>query len=815
MKASPFFNSFVKNKVMPFRIKHVTVLGSGVMGSGIACQLANVGLEVLMLDILPPTPSKTDQKKSINRNEVAQNALDKALKSKPAPLFKKSYAQRIRVGNFEDDFEKIAHADWIIEVVVERLDIKQQIFEKVEKYRKPGAIVSSNTSSIPISQLSAGRSESFKKHFCGTHFFNPPRYLRLLEIIPISETLPELVQFFMRFGEINLGKQTVLCKDTPAFIANRIGVMSGIKVFELTQKYELSIEEVDVLTGALIGRPNTGTFRLQDLVGLDTGEKVTEFVVNNVKNDSFFESVGKIPPPQFMIFLLENNFLGNKTGKGFYEKTDQKDQNGKTLINALNLKTLEYHPSVRPKNPLFKEAKAIENIQKRMLFLVEKQDKESLFLKEYFTSIFAYAAQRVPEISDQYYPVDDAMRAGYVWDFGPFEYWDLVGLQKGIEWIQAAGESLPEWLVQMQKSGAEQFYKYEKGKKKYFDLEAKQYKTLPGSDTFIILDSYRENKPIIKNSECAVHDIGEGVMCIEFQSKSNAIGEGIGKAIAQAIDQAESEDWNGIVIGNNAKQFSVGANLMNVGMLAMQKQFDTLDQMVADFQSLNMRIRTSKIPVVTATQGYVFGGGCEITMHCDAAVCAAESYIGLVEVGVGLLPGGGGTKEFALRVSDGFYEGDVKIPMLIDHFKSIATAAVSTSADEAFDMHYLLKDRDVITYNLQHNIGQAKQKVLELAKDYVPPSERKDIEVLGRSGLATLYSAINEYRLGAYMSEYDEEIARKIAYVICGGDLTSPQKVSEQYLLDIEREGFLSLLGNQKTLDRIQYLLMNNKPLRN
>jgi 3-hydroxyacyl-CoA dehydrogenase len=746
---------------------------------------------------------------------VVQNALNKAIKSKPAPLYKKQFASRITVGNFEDDFEKIKDADWIIEVVVERLDIKQQIFEKVENHRKHGSVVSSNTSSIPISQLSQGRSEEFKKHFCGTHFFNPPRYLRLLEIIPIAETQPELVDFFMHFGEINLGKQTVLCKDTPAFIANRIGVMSGLKVFDLTQKYVLTIEEVDALTGALIGRPNTGTYRLQDLVGLDTGEKVTQFVVNNVKKDSFFESVGKATETKFMTFLLENNFLGNKTGKGFYQKTDQKDQNGRTIVNALDLKTLEYKPSVRPKNPILKEAKAIEKMQKRMPFLMGKEGKESLFLKDYFTAIFAYAAQRVPEISDQYYPVDDAMRAGYVWDFGPFEYWDLIGFQNGIDLIEAAGEKIPHWVKQMQNAGAEHFYKYEKGQKKYFDLDSQGYKTVPGSDAFIILESFRQNTPVIKNSECAVHDIGEGVMCLEFQSKSNAIGEGIGKAIAEAVDKAENEGWNGLVIGNNAKQFSVGANLMNIGMLAMQKQFDTLDQMVADFQSVNMRIRTSKIPVVVATQGYVFGGGCEITMHCDAAVCAAESYIGLVEVGVGLIPGGGGSKEFALRVSDGFYEGDVKMPRLIDHFKSIATAAVSTSASEAFDLHYLLENRDAISYNVQRNIGLAKEKVLELAKDYIPPSPREDIEVLGRSGLGVLHSAINEYRLGKFMSEYDEVIARKLAYVMCGGDLTSPQQVSEQYLLDIEREAFMSLLGNQKTLDRIQYLLMNNKPLRN
>jgi len=800
---------------MQFRIKKVAVLGSGVMGSGISCQLANVGLEVLMLDILPSKLSDDEENNRLIRNQVAKNALDKAIKSKPAPLYNKKYSSRITVGNFEDDFHKIKEADWIIEVVVERLDIKRQIFEKVEEYRSPGSIVSSNTSSIPIKLLAEGRSENFRKYFCGTHFFNPPRYLRLLEIIPTKDSLTELIDFFMNYGEINLGKQTVLCKDTPAFIANRIGVMSGAKVFELTEKFDLTIEEVDLLTGPILGRPKTGSFRLQDLVGIDTGDKVTNFVVQNVKGDSFFEKLTKTATPKFFNFLLENNFLGDKTGKGFYEKTKVKDENGRTIINALDLKSLKYRKSIRPKITLIKEAKGIEKMDKRFQLLISKDEKESLFLKEYFAAILSYSAQRIPEISDTCYQVDDAMRAGYVWDYGPFEYWDLIGFDNGISLINELGEDLPKWINEMKSSGANCFYKYENGEKKYYDLFSHSYKKIPGSDAFIILDSFRENSPIIKNTECSVHDIGDGVLCLEFQSKSNAIGDGIGRAIAEAIELAENENWNGVVIGNNAKQFSVGANLMNIGMMAMQKQFDPLEKMVDDFQRVNMRMRTSKIPVVTAAQGYVFGGGCEIAMHCDAGIYAAETYIGLVEVGVGLLPGGGGTKELALRASDGFYEGDVKIPMLIDHFKSIATAAVSTSASEAYDLHYLKESRDFICYNVQRNIGQAKDKVLELAKNYVPPSERKDIEVLGRGGLGALYSAINEFYLGGYMSEYDVEIAKKVAYVICGGDLTSAQIVSERYLLDIEREGFMSLLGNQKTLDRIQYLLMNNKPLRN
>ena len=800
---------------MKYRLKKVAVLGSGVMGSGIACHLANIGLEVIMLDIVPLDLEGDKLNDPKLRNSIVDKALQNSIRSKPAPLYHKSFASRISTGNFEDDFEKISDADWIIEVVIERLEIKHQVFEKVDQFRKNNSLVTSNTSSIPIHLLSKGRSDDFKAHFCGTHFFNPPRYLRLLEVIPTSDTLEVVTNFFMEFGKVNLGKQTVLCKDTPAFIGNRIGVMSGIEMTILTKKYSFTVEEVDVLTGSLIGRPPTATFRLQDLVGLDTGDNVSRFVMDNVENDTYINKIKKLPESKFMRFLLDNKFLGNKSGKGFYEKTKKKDANGKTIINVLNLETLEYKPAVKPRMEIIRTAKGMELLDKRLQFLVDGDSKEHQFFKDYFGALFAYSAARVPEISDQYFPIDDAMRTGYVWDYGPFEYWDLIGFEKGIALVEALGESLPKWVHDLKASGVKSFYKYENGKKQYFNIQTKKFEVLPGKEAFIILDSYRAQKSIIKNSECTVHDIGDGVLCLEFTSKSNSIGEGIGRGIDEAIRLAEEGDWKGIVIGNNAKQFSVGANLMNVGMMAMQKQFDPLDKMVDDFQQINMRIRTSKIPVVVATQGYVFGGGCEIAMHCDAGVYAAESYIGLVEVGVGLLPGGGGTKEFAVRASDDFFEGDVQSPTLVNYFKTIATAAVSTSAYEAFDLNYLKKERDIISVNTPMNIGKAKDKVLLLSKNYIAPSVREDIEVLGRGGMSVLYSAINEFRLGDYMSDYDVEIARKIAYVICGGDLTSSQKVSEQYLLDIERENFMSLLGNQKTLDRIQYLLMNNKPLRN
>jgi len=799
---------------MKYRIQKVAVLGSGVMGSGIAAHLANIGLDVVMLDIVPFDLSEEDAANPVIRNSIVNGALKAALKSKPAALYSKKFAQRIETGNFDDDMSKIAEADWIIEVVIERLDIKKQIFEKVDELRKPGAIVSSNTSSIPINLLSEGRSADFKKHFCGTHFFNPARYMPLFEVIPQTETLPEVIDFMMHFGSTMLGKKTVLCKDTPAFIGNRIGVLSGVKMMELTTKHKMKIEEVDALVGSLIGRPKTGHFRLQDLVGIDTGDKVTRFVMENVKDEATIR-FSKQPTPKSMEFLLENKFHGDKTRKGFYEKTSKKDDKGRRIINALNLDTLKYEPSVRPKLAAVTSAKSIELMDKRLNHLVDGSERENKFLEEYFAFLFSYAAEKVPEISDEYYSVDDAMRAGYMWGYGPFEYWDLIGLKKGMELARKYELPIAEWVENMAAAGNESFYKLENGKKKYYNLASKTYEVVPGTEGLIILDGYRANPPVLKNSECTVHDIGDGVMCLEFTSKSNSIGEGIGKGLAEAIALAEAEGWQGVVIGNNATNFTVGANLMPVGMMAMQKQFKDLDKMVNDFQQLTMLCRTSKVPVVVATQGYVFGGGCELAMHADATVMAAESYVGLVEVGVGLIPGGGGTKEMALRASDNYFDGDVQIPTLISHFKPIATASVSTSAYEAYEYNLMLNTKDEVAINGTRNIAKAKELVVSMAKNYVAPVPRTNVTVLGRTGLSALYTAINEFKLGAYMSDYDVEIARKVAYVISGGDLTSQQMVSEQYLLDLEREAFLSLLGNQKTLDRIQHILMHNKPLRN
>lgn len=794
-------------------IRKVAVLGSGLMGTGIAAHLAGCGLEVLMLDIVPPSPPEGGGGAAARRNKIAADSLAAALKAKPAPFFDAKFAGRITVGNFEDDFPKIRDCDWIVEVVVERLDIKKQVFEKVEKHRAKGSLVTSNTSGIPIHLMAEGRSDDFRRHFCGTHFFNPVRYMRLLEIIPTPDTDPAIVDFFMHFGDVFLGKQTVLCKDTPAFIANRVGVFAMAKIFQLTAELGLDISTADTLTGKPIGRPGTGTFRLADLVGMDTALHVINGMRQNCPDD---EQISKMEVPAFLNFLVDNKFFGNKSGQGFYKKTGEKDAKGKPVILALNLQTLEYQASAKEKLPILDTLKQIEELPRRMKAIFKGDDKGAQLLQRSFLSLFAYVSNRVPEISDTVYAIDDALRAGFAWEKGPFEYWDLVGVAEGVERAEAAGEKIGAWVKEMLAAGHTAFYKSEGGKRLVYNPLSKNYDPMPGGDAFIILDNYRAQKPVYQNAEVTLHDIGDGVLCLEFHSKMNAIGEGILRGINDSIQIAEEQGWRGLVIGNNAQNFTVGANLMMIAMLAYQQEWDELNMAVNLFQQTTMRCRYSAIPVVAATQGYVFGGGCETIMHCDSAICAAESYIGLVEVGVGLIPGGGGTKEFAVRLSDEISrEGDVQIPRLIDKFKAIATAQVATSAHEAFNYGYLLPQKDHIVPNVARNISEAKKHVLALSENYVKPIPRRDINVLGRTGLGALYVAAHSLKLGNYASEHDIKIAQKVAWVLCGGDLTSPQAVSEQYLLDIEREAFLSLCGEQKTLERIQFMLENGKPLRN
>lgn len=795
------------------KIKKVAVIGSGVMGAGIAAHFANIGLEAVMLDIVPFNLTDEEKKDPAKRNSIVNAAMVALLKSKPAAYYSKDFASRITVGNLGDNIDMLADCDWIIEVIVEKLEIKQQLFEKIDKIRKPGTLITSNTSSIPIHLMAEGRSDDFKAHFCGTHYFNPPRYLELLEIIPTPHTSQEVVDFFMDYGSTYLGKETVLCKDTPAFIANRVGVYAMAKVYQLTAELGLPISIVDKLTGKSIGRPNTGTFRLGDLVGHDTAVSVTETIRTRCTND---EQAQAFDMPKYFNFLLENKFLGNKSGQGFYKKTNERDANGKPIILELDLEKLEYINKPDMKLASMGLALKKDHLKERLAVYFDGDDKGAELVRRSLAGLFAYASNRIPEIANTLYSIDDALRAGFRWDVGPFQYWDLVGIEKGIAAAEADGETVAAWVKEMVAAGHTSFYKKEGGIQKYYDIDSKSYKAIPGADQFIILDNYREAAPVYKNDSVLLHDIGDGVLCLEFTSKMNSIGEGVLRGINEAIRIAEEDGWKGLVIGNNAEHFSVGANLMMIGMMAYQQEFDELNFAVNAFQQTTMRCRYSSIPVVAATQGYVFGGGCETIMHCDGAVAAAESYIGLVEVGVGLLPGGGGTKEFALRASDSFFEGDVQIPTIIEKFKTIAMASVATSAHEAYSMGYLVEGKDRVSVKTKRNIGEAKKMVLDLASaGYSQPAPRKDIHVLGRGGLAALQVAGHSLFRGGYASEHDIKIANKIAYVLCGGDLTSAQTVSEQYLLDIEREQFLSLCGEAKTLARIQHMLEKNKPLRN
>jgi 3-hydroxyacyl-CoA dehydrogenase len=795
------------------KIKTVAVLGSGVMGARIALHYANIGLKVFLLDIVTPKLSEDDAKKPALRNKLVNDALAFALKSNPNPSYDKAFASRITTGNFDDNLAWIKNADWVIEVVVENLEIKKSLFEKVEKFRKPGTLITSNTSGIPIHLMAEGRSDDFRAHFCGTHYFNPPRYLRLLEIIPTKETDQEVVDFLMHYGDLFLGKQTVLCKDTPAFIANRVGVFSICAVYALQQEMDMTVDEIDALSGTFIGKPKSATFRTTDVVGLDTMVKVAKGAYDNLPNDERREM---FKVPAFINKMVENNWIGDKAGQGFFKKT--KDASGKKSFSTLNIKTMEYEPSNRKvKFPVLEAGKPIDSLKDRLKLIAKSTDKGAQFLNKLSFYVNEYVSKRIPEIADELYKIDDAMRAGFGWSLGPFEQWDTVGVAKTVENMKAAGFVVAPWVNEMLAAGHTSFYKVENGAKKYYDIPSKSYKTIPGRESFIILsDIAASNKPVWKSAACRIDDIGDGVLNIGWNTKMNSLGGEVLEGINKAIDIAEQQGWKGVVLGHEGENFSAGANLAMIFMMAIEQDFDELDFAVRAFQQSTTRCRFSSIPVVTAIKGLTLGGGCEFTMHADAAVASAETYIGLVEVGVGLIPGGGGTKEMAVRASDSYYNGDPMIPQLAERFTAIATAKVATSAVEGFSIGVLDKKKDSIVLNIDRHLKEAKEKVLELYDNgYVAPQMRNDITVLGRGGLAALYAGAASFRVGAYASEHDFKIAQKIAWVLCGGDLTSESKVSEQYLLDLEREAFLSLCGEKKTLERIQSILTSGKPLRN
>ncbi|MBE7687865.1 3-hydroxyacyl-CoA dehydrogenase/enoyl-CoA hydratase family protein [Tenacibaculum finnmarkense] len=801
---------------MTRRIKKVAIIGSGIMGSGIACHFANIGVEVLLLDIVPRELNDKEKAKGLTledkavRNRLVNDALTASLKSKPSPIYAKKFASRITTGNLEDDIAKVADVDWIMEVVVERLDIKKIVFEKLEKYRTPGTIISSNTSGIPIKFMNEGRSEDFQKHFAVTHFFNPPRYLKLFEVVPGPDCKQEVTDFLMEYGSKFLGKTSVLAKDTPAFIGNRIGIFGIQSLFHQVKELGLTVEEVDKLTGPVIGRPKSATFRTVDVVGLDTLVHVANGIYENCPND---EAHDLFKLPGFINTMMENKWLGSKTKQGFYKKVVNAE--GKKEILTLDLETMEYRSKKRAKFATLELTKTIDKPIDRFKVLVGGKDKAGEFYRKNFAAMFAYVQNRIPEISDELYKIDDAMKAGFGWENGPFEIWDAVGIEKGIELMKAEGNQPAAWISEMVASGQKSFYSIKEGATYFYDVPTKTQTKKPGQDAFIILDNIRKTKEVFKNSGVVIEDLGDGILNCEFQSKMNTIGGDVLAGLNKAIDLAE-KDFQGLVVGNQGANFSVGANIGMIFMMAVEQEYDELNMAIKYFQDTMMRMRYSSIPTIAAPHGMSLGGGCELSLHADKVVAAAETYMGLVEFGVGVIPGGGGSKEMALRASDTFRTGDVQLNVLQEYFLTIGMAKVSTSAHEAFDLGLLQKGKDVVVVNRERQIAQAKKHAVLMAEaGYTQPVKREDVLVLGKQALGAFMVATDSMHASRFISEHDQKIANKLAYVMAGGDLSEPTKVSEQYLLNLEREAFLSLTTERKSLERIQQMLKTGKPLRN
>ncbi|MEI8279270.1 MAG: 3-hydroxyacyl-CoA dehydrogenase/enoyl-CoA hydratase family protein [Bacteroidota bacterium] len=796
-------------------IRKVAVIGSGVMGSRIACHFAGIGVQVLLLDIVPKEPSDAEKAKGLSieskavRNRIVNEALQATLKSNPSAVYVKKVADHVSIGNIDDDLPKIADCDWVIEVVIERLDIKQKVFEQIEKYRKPGTLITSNTSGIPIHLMSEGRSTDFQQHFCGTHFFNPPRYLRLLEIIPAPNTKAEVIDFLMAYGDKFLGKTTVLCKDTPAFIANRVGVFGFMAVFHAMQQLSLNVDDIDTLTGPVMGRPKSATFRTGDVVGLDTLVHVAKGLVENVPND---EAINLFKLPPFLEQMVASKWLGDKTGQGFYKKV--KGEKGKSEILTLNLQSMEYGPKQKARFATLETAKPIDDLKTRLKALYAGQDKAGEFYRLFHHLLFAYVSYRIPEITDDLYKIDDGLKAGFGWEIGAFESWDILNVAKTLETMKASDISVAPWVQEMLDQGYTTFYKTENGQRKYYDIPTKSYKTIPGTTSFILLE-HLDEKIVWKNSACALYDIGDDVVALRWNTKMNSIGGEVLEAVQKSVAIAE-EKYKGLVIANRGANFSAGANVGLIFMFAAEQEYDELDFAIRQFQQTTMRLRYSSIPVVVAPHGLTLGGGCEMCLHADGVQAAAETYIGLVELGVGLIPGGGGTKEMIVRASDRNIKEDVELNYLQQLFINVATAKVSTSAQEGFENFVLRPGIDSISMNPDRRIADAKRKILMLFEQgYTQPTARNDIKVQGRGGLGPMLSGIHAMWIGKYISDYDKFITEKLTHVMCGGDLSQPTMVSEQYLLDLEREAFLSLCGQKKTLERLQSILQSGKPLRN
>jgi 3-hydroxyacyl-CoA dehydrogenase len=791
-------------------IKKVAILGSGLMGSRIACHFAGIGVQVLLLDMVSPDANPGASK--AERNKLVNTALQTAIKSNPSPVYTADVPKRITTGNFEDDLSAISTCDWIIEAIVEKLHIKHQLFERVEQFRKPGTLVSTNTSSIPIQMIAEGRSEDFQQHFCGTHFFNPPRYLRLLEIIPTAKTEKWVVDFLLQYGDLFLGKTTVLCNDTPGFIANRIGIFSIMAILEAMEKTGLTVDDVEALTGPIIGRPKSATFRTADVVGIDTLVHVAKGLFEYCPHD---EARERFRIPGWLQQMVDNNWLGDKSGQGFFKKT--KTAAGEKEILTLDLKTMEYGARKKTKFAAIDAAKPMEDLAERIRTLCAFPDQAGEFYRSFHYHLFAYISNRIPEISGSIQSIDDAMKAGFGWEIGAFETWDLLGVEQTVNEMKKAGHVVAPWVDDMIAAGVESFFTVKDGKKLVYSPASGGMESVYNSTqekAFIVMKNF-SGQIIWKNDACRTYHLGDDVLGLEWYTKMGSIGGEVLEGIQTSIGIAEKK-YKGLVIANEGPNFSAGANVGMMFMLASQQQFDALDKAIHLFQQSMMRARYSSVPVVVAPHGLSLGGACELSLHADRICASAETYIGLVELGIGLIPSGGGTKEFVLRAADEMHEDEPETITLKNRFITIATAKVATSAAEAYKMGILQKGRDLLIMNQDRRISAAKQSVIELYENgYVMPEQRSDIRVLGRSGLGALLAGVHGMEQGGYATAHDALVARKLAYVMCGGDLSEPALVSEQYLLDLEREAFLSLCGEKKTLERIQSVLTSGRPIRN
>ncbi len=804
------------------------------MGARIAAHLANAGLPCYLLDIIPHELTAEEKARGLKlehpavRNRIVNAGLEAAKKSRPAAFFTPEHARLITTGNFEDHLGWCGESDWIIEAVAEDLEIKRTLLERVEQHRRPGTLVTTNTSGLPIRQIAEGRSDDFRRHFAGTHFFNPPRYLKLVELIPGPNTDPDVIAALSRFCDQRLGKGVVIAKDTPNFIANRIGTYSMLNVLRLMQELDMTVEEVDACTGPAVGWPKSATFRTADIVGLDVLVHVVRNIYESVPDDESRE-IYRVPP--LVKEMVKRGWLGEKTGRGFYQRV-KKD--GESEILSLDWKTMDYRPRQKARLGSIEAGKTIDDTSERLRMLLAAGDKASKFLWGSVSRMCLYAARRVPEIADTIVDVDRAMRWGFAWELGPFELWDAAGAESMARRLEQEGESLPPLVTKLLSSGKKSFYESLQGLTKYFDLASADFKPVPEPEGVIFLKSLKErSKEIERNAGASLIDLGDGVLCCEFHSKMNAIGADTVAMLHKGLARLSS-DFEAMVVGNQAQHFCVGANLMLLLMSAQEGEWDDIHYAVRQFQNVNLAMKYSSRPVVIAPQGMALGGGCEITLHGARAHAAAEAYIGLVETGVGLIPAGGGTKEMVVRANQKVRRGDAGISLsgppgppesdldlyhaLKPVFENIAMAKVSTSAEEARTLGYL-RDSDFISMNSDRLIADAKQTALALLRTgYRPPAPgpaEPTVRVLGEQFVAAAKLAIHMMVRGEYISEYDAHVARKLAYVLAGGALSAPQYVSEQYILDLEREAFVSLCGERKTQQRIAHTLKSGKPLRN